>query len=546
MLHQAAFLDGGVLVRDFFHFARVEHAAILVDAVGAAAQHMQVARLVEVAHVAHHHPAIAQRLAGLLGVVPVAVETDRRLHRDEAGGPLGQGFEAVVPYHHLHPGHDPSHRRQDVQADGGTARVHMLMRQQPGDGWQRLQATVALLEDGAEMAYCLGDLGRRHHLRAVGYMRERREAVARQIRVVQQVDDGRRRQKCPRDLVPRNQPCQRGWPEVLRHHQHRARQQRGQYQARARPGERQAQHVDVLPARRGREVDGLRNEAHAVQVLAMAVADGLGQPGGARGHVQCKHLVLVDPGRAARGHGVEQCVFVGPAQGQDVQARHALAHGLQDGLAQRRVVDEYCGLHTQQGVQRGAGRQVLVKAGEDGAVFQSGQPGLVLLAGLGQPGEDDVALPHALGLHPAVQAQHALVQLGVGEGAAPVDEGALAAMQAIGQAGYRAGGAQAAQQKARHDTAQGGKGHRCLLGMPNGRQSPTHPPGQPFPFVGARIRLFQAAPSGRFMPTTGTNAVAQRRPRATASARNRDGLAMKKPPGPGCGAGGWLRKKAAG
>jgi len=54
---------------------------------------------------------------------------------------------------------------------------------------------------------------------------------------------------------------------------------------------------------------------------------------------------------------------------------------------------------------------VLVEAREDGAVLERGQARLILFAGLGQPGEDDVALLDALRLHPAVQAQHALVQL---------------------------------------------------------------------------------------------------------------------------------------
>ena len=108
------------------------------------------------------------------------------------------------------------------------------------------------------------------------------------------------------------------------------------------------------------------------------------------------------------------------------------------------------------------GRQVLVKAGKDGAVLERGQPGFVLLTGFGQPGEDHVAFLHALGLHPGLQAVHAVLQLRVGEGAAPVDQRWLVGVQAIRQAGHGARGAQAAEQKARQQAAQGWKGHRNL------------------------------------------------------------------------------------
>ena len=231
VLHQAGFFHGGVAMRHLFDLARVERVAVAGHAVGAAAQHMQVARRIKVAHVAHHHPAVAQGFAGLFGVEPVALKPHRRHHGDQAHLARGQRHKLVVADHYVHPRHHAAHGGEDVVAPRVALRVHMLVRQQPGDGGQGLQAAIALLEDGPEAADGLGDLGRGHHLRAVGHVGQRGQVVLVQRGLVQQVDDGRGRQERARHAVLLDQPGQRGGAEVLGHHQRRARQQCGQHQA---------------------------------------------------------------------------------------------------------------------------------------------------------------------------------------------------------------------------------------------------------------------------------------------------------------------------
>ena len=242
--------------------------------------------------------------------------------------------------------------------------------------------------------------------------------------------------------------------EVLGHQQGTARQQRGQHQARARPGQWHAQHVHILRSTRAAEVDGLADQAHAVEVLAVRVANALGKAGGARGHVQGEYVVFVHRLAPTLRHVGRQGAFVGHAQRQHPHGGPALAHHGQDGAAQLRVVDEDRRAQAFEHVQHGQRGQMLVEARKDGAVLIGREPGLVLFAGFGQPGEDDVALAHALRLHPGMQAQHAVLQAGVGKAPPAVDEGRLAAMQAVGQAGHVARGAQTTQHPAGQHAAQ--------------------------------------------------------------------------------------------
>ena len=198
----------------------------------------------------------------------------------------------------------------------------------------------------------LRPLGGGHHLpsrRARGAAKDR---SCRQIGAVQQVDDGRGRQRRG-SRGAATSPRQGFGMEVLGHQQGTAGQQRGSTRPEPGPVSGMPSMFTSCPPLGRAEVDGLAGSGASLSRPHCDACQCLGKPGGARGHVQGEHVVPCTGSRPRCGMWAAKALS-GPCPAPaPVHGGPALAHHRQDGAAQLRVVDEDRRAQAFQHVQHG-------------------------------------------------------------------------------------------------------------------------------------------------------------------------------------------------